>query len=232
MSRNLVEEDLRRPRIAPRQLLRENHPAETTEKYYRASVAVPFLDNMRNQLEERFKHSDLAKDRLLLVPASIIKQFPNGCHAVPNGVKCLAVLWEKDLKKSTNADTEFVRWVDKWNRANTVVDPTTKQKPVIPTSLTEALKVCDKDFHPNLHQMLILMCTLPITTAECERSMSRLRILKTYLRSTMGAERFNGLALMQIHKDSFPVDVGAVVETFAVRYRTHMALLPETLLNN
>ncbi|KAL8584947.1 hypothetical protein ACOMHN_043583 [Nucella lapillus] len=40
-------------------------------------------------------------------------------------------------------------------------------------------------FYPNLHKLLQLVCTLPITTSECERSISRLRTLKTYLRSTM-----------------------------------------------
>ena len=35
--------------------------------------------------------------------------------------------------------------------------------------------------------------------AECERSFSTLRRLKTYLRATMGQERLVGLALLNIH---------------------------------
>ena len=40
-----------------------------------------------------------------------------------------------------------------------------------------------------------ILCTLPITSAECERSFSTLRRLKTYLRSTMSSERGSGLVL-------------------------------------
>ena len=51
---------------------------------------------------------------------------------------------------------------------------------------------------PNIHILLHLVCTLPVTSIECERSTSVLRRLKTYLRSTMGQERMTGLALMHI----------------------------------
>ncbi|KAL8588058.1 hypothetical protein ACOMHN_012096 [Nucella lapillus] len=100
----------------------------------------------------------------------------------------------------------------------------------IPSSAAEALHHCDSRFYPNLHKLLQLVCTLPITTSECERSISRLRTLKTYLRSTMGESRLNGLALMQIHR-RIPVDIGAVVDAFSTKYRTHMPLLPQHLLN-
>ena len=49
---------------------------------------------------------------------------------------------------------------------------------------------------------LQLLVTIPVTTCECERSNSVLKRLKTYLRSTTGQERLNGLALMNIHYDS------------------------------
>jgi len=61
--------------------------------------------------------------------------------------------------------------------------------------------------------------------------MSRLRTLKTYLRSTMGSERFSGLKLMRMHHRNYPVDVMAAVDTFAKRFRTKMALLTQSLLN-
>ena len=51
-------------------------------------------------------------------------------------------------------------------------------------------------FH--IHILLRLICTLPVTSSECECSISVLHRLKTYLRSTMGQERMTGLALMHI----------------------------------
>ena len=49
--------------------------------------------------------------------------------------------------------------------------------------------------------LLQIFATIPVTTATAERSFSSLRLLKTYLRSTMKEDRLNGLALMAVHKD-------------------------------
>ena len=49
--------------------------------------------------------------------------------------------------------------------------------------------------------LLKLLLVLPISTATAERTFSSLRILKTWLRSTMGEERLSGLALMYIHRN-------------------------------
>ena len=46
-----------------------------------------------------------------------------------------------------------------------------------------------------------IFVVLPVSVAECERSFSTLKRLKTYLRSTMGQERLVGLVLMSIHRD-------------------------------
>ena len=44
-----------------------------------------------------------------------------------------------------------------------------------------------------------MFVVLPVSVAECERSISTLERLKAYLRATMGQERLNGLALLNIH---------------------------------
>ena len=49
--------------------------------------------------------------------------------------------------------------------------------------------------------MLLLMATTPVTLCECERSFNRLRIIQTYLPSTMSEDRLNRLSLLYIHKE-------------------------------
>ncbi|KAL7613211.1 hypothetical protein Lser_V15G08023 [Lactuca serriola] len=46
-----------------------------------------------------------------------------------------------------------------------------------------------------------IMLTIPVTVAYAERSFSQLKILKSYLRSTMTQERLNGLVLMTIKRN-------------------------------
>ncbi len=45
------------------------------------------------------------------------------------------------------------------------------------------------------------MGTLPVTSCERERSISMLKLIKTSLRSSMGQDRLNGLAMLYYHCD-------------------------------
>jgi len=47
------------------------------------------------------------------------------------------------------------------------------------------------------------MLTIPISIASAERSFSKLKLIKSYLRSTMSQQRLKELALLSIEKDFF-----------------------------
>lgn len=57
------------------------------------------------------------------------------------------------------------------------------------------------DLYSNLSIALRLLLTLPASVASGERSFSALRLIKNYMRSTMGQERLTGLALTSIERD-------------------------------
>ena len=57
------------------------------------------------------------------------------------------------------------------------------------------------DLYGNLSIALRLLLTLPVTVASGERSFSALKLLKTYLRSTMSQDRLSGLALISIERN-------------------------------
>ena len=46
------------------------------------------------------------------------------------------------------------------------------------------------------------MATIPVISCECERSISLLGWIKTSLRSTMGQDRLNGLAMLHCHQNN------------------------------
>ncbi len=80
---------------------------------------------------------------------------------------------------------------------------------------------------PNIHAILVLIACVPSTSCSCERSISRLRVLDTYLRSTMKEERLNGLALLAIHRE-IDIDYEEILDIFARKYPHRLRLLNVT----
>lgn len=71
-------------------------------------------------------------------------------------------------------------------------------------------------FYPNLWVALRIACTLPVTVASAERSFSKLKLIKTYLRSSMSEERLSGLAVISInHQIGSQISYDDVINDFA-----------------
>jgi hypothetical protein len=63
---------------------------------------------------------------------------------------------------------------------------------------------------------LLLFLTLPVTVASAERSFSKLRLIKNYLRSTMGQDRLQHLTLLSIEAESAEkLQTDQIIDDFA-----------------
>ncbi|KAF7642049.1 hypothetical protein LDENG_00265480, partial [Lucifuga dentata] len=72
------------------------------------------------------------------------------------------------------------------------------------------------DLYPNLSIILSLLLTLPVTVASGERSFSALKLIKTYLRSTMCQEQLSDLAILSIEqKPRRMLDMEYLIMAFA-----------------
>ena len=80
-------------------------------------------------------------------------------------------------------------WVNKW-----------KQHDPGPNKLVDVLCACDSTSFPNIHALLQLALTLPITSFESERGLSQLKLVKKHHRASMTSSRLTGLALMRINR--------------------------------
>ena len=92
-----------------------------------------------------------------------------------------------------------------------------------PDSCAKAIKVCEKGTFPNLHVLLQLACTIPVTSCECERSASAQRRLHSYMRASMDQSRLSSLALIYIHYD-IAVDQYKTVDLFSQMYPKKLEL--------
>ena len=60
--------------------------------------------------------------------------------------------------------------------------------------------------------------TLPVTVASAERSFSKLKLIKTYLRSSIAQDRLDALAIISIEiKQSRNLNIDELIDQFAER---------------
>ena len=172
------------PRTVGRQLGRDNIEHNSAEDYYRRSIALPLLDHLIRQMQERFGEQQIVASKLLcLVPSFLCKDSNLNLDEVLE-------FYRDDLPNPLVIGTEISRWKLKWLHQG-----------CLPSNLRETMQQCDADFFPNIFTLLKIACTLPVTSCENERANSTLDRVKTSLRSTMGQERLSSLTMMSVHND-------------------------------
>ena len=77
----------------------------------------------------------------------------------------------------------------------------------VPSNLLLVLGASDEDAFQNIHRLLLTAYTLPISSADAERSFSFVKRTKTCTRSMMSEERFSDLPVIAMHyPEIFEVD--------------------------
>ena len=71
------------------------------------------------------------------------------------------------------------------------------------------------DCFPNASIAYRVLLTIPVTIALAELSFSKLKLLKSYLRSTMTQERLNDLAMIALERDMLEkINYERIIEDF------------------
>ncbi|KAL5142515.1 Zinc finger MYM-type protein 1 [Glycine soja] len=74
------------------------------------------------------------------------------------------------------------------------------------------------DSFPNVYIAYIILLTIPVTVATAERSFSKLKLLKSYLKSTMLQDRLNELAILSIESEVLKLlDYKTLINDFAAK---------------
>ena len=201
------------PRVVGRQVYRDNALASNPEDYYRVSLTNPFLAHVLQQLQTRFSREAVSCCKAFKVMPSYLV---NHLSEWKDSVRSICQEYSGDIPNPEGLEAELDLWESKW-----VAEQARGTQ--LPQSVTEALCHLNSVAYPNLHTLLRLLGTIPVTTCSCERSISSLRRLKTYLRSTMGQDRLNGLALMHANKH-LDINIDEVVALFGTRHPRRMRL--------
>ena len=196
------------PRQANRQQHRQNIPAENISEYYKRNLTIPVLDHLSYELDTRFDADGSRNliEFMQLLPVEVVK---TTSHLRPENFSSLIQVYGNELPSVKSIDVELDLWQNKWNG-----DIEHAQELNTPEKV---LAHTDYDYFPNIHTLLVIMATLPVTSCECERSISMLKLVKTALRSSMTENRLNDLAMLLYHRD-IPVTAEEVVQEFVCRH--------------
>lgn len=157
---------------------------------------MPFIDHLTTEV----------RDRVCLALPRLKAQY-----LLPNKLPLLTDNLWMEIKEEYGALMPSVDTADMelnlWRQHNRPKDDTP-----VTSDILQVLRLT-ADFYPNVHTVVKVLLTMPVSTASAERSFNCLRRLKTYLRNTMTDKRLSGLALMNIHHD-IPIESEAILQEF------------------
>ena len=211
LNKNMMPITEELPRIVSKQLYRANAPSETTSGYYKNNVTIPMLDHLSTSLDSRFnENTKLVYEAFSILPNYVVDSAGDGktCDQWKVTLMKFALFYKDDLPNygllNSELDTYHTYWVS-FNKDF--------KNEKIPSSVSETLQhLCFKSF-ANMKVILRILGTVPVTTCTCERSISKLRLLKDYTQSTMINDRLNGIVLMHIHRE-IKIDAKKVLRDF------------------
>jgi len=185
----------------------QNEETQSAVKSFRVNYFLVMIDVAIASLTSRFEQ---------------LKAFENVFGFLFNSKK-LKSLDDANMQKCC---TNFVETFSYNNSSDVELNEFFSELKVLQVTLPDALMsapeilefVMAADCYPNILVAYRILLTVPVTVASAERSFSKLKLLKNYLRSPMSQERLNGLAMCCIEKDVLDnVDLDIVLNDFASR---------------
>ncbi len=154
----------------------------TTSCHFKTKVYFPVLDHFHVEMNERFNRSNI------LVLKGVSSCSPSSSTFLSfQEMKPFCLMYGIDVS-TLEVEVGLLSRVDELgNLANTA-------------DFGCYLHSCLPAYH-TIYQAVQIALTIAVTSAECERSFSSLKRIKTRLRTTMGEERLSDLAILSIERE-------------------------------
>ncbi|KAL4562421.1 hypothetical protein LXL04_034624 [Taraxacum kok-saghyz] len=174
---------------------------QSSQEKFRKDYFLALVDLALMQLKMRFEQ---------------IQYFESIFGFLFDGSKLVSLLDDELKKCCLELESKLSNVLYLWSY-NLVMLPDEAHKGEIPWTSIQIMEFPKKmDMFPNVMIAHKILLTVPVTVASVERSFSKLKLLKSYLRSTMSQERLNGLAIMSIESQLLEsLDYHKIIDVFA-----------------
>ena len=166
---------------------------------------LPLIDCMLVELNDRFSRKTLSLLKSISTVYPESENFLNGAEVADF---CNHINVNANLVKN-----EFIV-IESLIQSKKITDVISFLNELIPLAVA----------FPQTITMIKSAITMPVSQVTCERSFSKLKIIKNYLRNTMTDQRLSNLTLMAIERD-VPVDYERVIDRFAINHKNSRLVL-------
>jgi hypothetical protein len=185
----------------------EDERLQDPESLFKVNIFYRVLDIIINQLKSRFlPMNEIVSNFSVLQPATL--QNLNDTDLLKKALEFVEI-YKKDISES------FAREILSFR--STFRDEIEKSSCI--RELADLLIIKNHFMScsfPEVCTALMLFVTIPVTTASAERSFSKLKLIKTYLRNSMGQDRLRNLAILSIENSmARSLNFDDVIDTFA-----------------
>lgn len=193
-----------------------DHRIDDPVKSFEVKVFNATLDIVIAQLQMRFEGLRCIDDRFSFLTPQNLVNFSQ--ETIVEKSKALVNVYPGDL--STSLPDQVISF--KALMAKEIVHKKSIREMM---NLLVEENSCLMSCLPDLTTALQLYLTIPVTTATAERSFSKLKLIKSYLRSTMAQTRLSDLALLSIeHEETQKTNINEVVEKFLAIKKRRLGL--------
>ena len=176
-----------------------------SDEEYRTNLFYPILDSILSELKDRF-----SDDNILILNAisALCPRSSNFLHT--DSIKPFA----------TQMDVDFPSLCNEIH----VLKPMLKEKQLenIVELYIELLPL--KQAFPKVMSLLLVALTIPVSSTTCERTFSKMKLIKTKTRNSMSDNRLSDLCVLAIERD-FDIDLEKVIDRFAEKHENCRILL-------
>lgn len=190
----------------------------SAENMYKIDYFYPIIDIMIAKVNERFSQFETYSRMFgfLYTPKKM-----NDLNDSELKEKCLQL--EQDLTAYAGPVTvsHEDEYVSKDISGSELLTEIKVFREIVPDDIDSPVKVLKylhdiKNPFPNLQIVYRILLTIPITVASAERSFSRLKLIKTYLRTTVSQERLSSLATLSIEYNTVEnINFDTLIDEFA-----------------
>lgn len=181
------------------------------------------LDRLSSEIQRRFEHLKSVNDKFAFLQLSNLLE-PANDEVMETQINDLTALYDEINGDELKLEVRRLCRLLQLSAPGSASDQNSKFKALdvdncsALTLLQWIVKWGFTEMLPNMTVALRIFLTMSISVASCERSFSKLKLVKTYLRSQMTDARLSGLAVLSIERElAEKLDFHDVIKDFATR---------------